>query len=286
MNNYIQSKSKSNQVFGVRSHVQIGDSLILSGAVHNVKLAHPEMNFKFIGNGYYNPLFENNNDFNQSLQSFKDIGLIHYGDGEKEGKNGNHIEAQTKMLCERIGIPMVDIKTRTPYIILTDDEIEWGRQFQGKWLVNANFQTFSISKYYPHWQEVIDGMNKFGLKVVQVGGNESRDFTTNLTSVEDWRGKTNLRQWLSMIYNCAGIVSPPSGIMHAGGVWEKPMVIIVGARELPCITDYPTANYIVSDCDNRGCEAQHKQDCKHFNILCPCMDISPEIVLNAIKSLI
>lgn len=122
-----------------------------------------------------------------------------------------------------------------------------------------------------------------GLKVVQVGGNESRDVTTNLSGVEDWRGKTNLRQWLSMIANCDGILSAPSGIMHASSVWNKPMVIICGAREIPEITAYPTAQYVVSDCENKGCEAAYSNQCIHFDKFCQCMNIASDVVIDALN---
>lgn len=124
--------------FGVWSSTQIGDCLILSAAVHNVKLAHPEFDFKFVGNQYYQSLFENNNDFDNMLSSIKVLDKIEYGKGESTGDNGTHIEAQTKMLCERIGIPMVEVKSRVPHVVLTDEELKWGEQFRGKWLVNAN----------------------------------------------------------------------------------------------------------------------------------------------------
>lgn len=260
--------------YAVKSWDQCGDTLALTGAVRNVRVCYPEFSFVYVGNPYYKPLLDENEDFIPSGFG-KRLKPICYGTGEKRADRGTIIEANTKTLCEYIGIDNVPITCTTAHVVLTQGEINWGKRFEGKWLLNANCQTCSINKGYPHWQGVVDCMHDLGLDVVQVGGRERRDLSTDLNGVEDWRGKTNLREWLSMVYNCAGIVSPPSGIIHAGAIWGVPMVCVTGAREHTGITAYPTVRHVTSECDNQYCM---NDGCKHYDgKWCECMSsIEPE----------
>ena len=269
-------------IYAVKTWNQVGDSLALAGAVHNVRQVRPDIGFVYAGNPYYKPLFDHNPDFVYSDDFILISKDVCYGSGERYAERGTIIEANTRTLCEYLRIGMVPVSCGTAYVVLTDDEIEWGRRFEGKWLVNANAQTCSVSKWYPHWQDVVDGMLGMGLEVCQIGGREKRDISSDLKGVEDWRGKTSLRQWLSMACNCAGIVSPPSGIVHAGAIWGKPMVVVTGAREHTGITAYPTVRHVTSECEHFGCRAQFKSECRRWRGFSPCMDIPPEQVLRAL----
>lgn len=276
------------KIYGIQSCNQLGDSACLTGAVENVCRIYNDVRFLFTGNRAYSPLFDNNPLFVKEADSFIDLGLINYGYDEPHVARGNHIHAQTFMLCEKINLPYVQVKVNHPVFHLTDEEIEWGGQFHGKWLINANAQTCSVSKFYPFAQQVVNGMNNLGLKVVQVGGKESRDISQDLVGVEDWRGKTNIRQYLSMVYNCEAIVSPPSGIIHIGATWGKPMLIIKGAREPEGVTGYPNSRYISTVCDHANCYAQTVEQCHHHysNGISRCMNISPEWIVSEIKTMV
>lgn len=267
--------------YKVKSWEQLGDSVILTGAVHNVKAEFPEIEFVYSGFPQYREIYKHNPDFSSSADGCINLGYIGYGEGEEKALRGNHVEAQTMTLCEKMKIPYVPYKTRVPILRLTEEEIESGRKYQNKWLVNANCQQYSISKYYPHWQEVIDGMLDIGLNIIQIGGNEARDITTNLSGVEDMRGKTTVRELMAMVYNCSGIVSPSSGIVHIGAAWEKPTVCLIGARENPG-TLYQHCKYIETECDYKYCISHTAEQCRCYNDGCPCMDFPSNKVINAI----
>lgn len=273
--------------YRVRSWDQLGDSVILTGAVRNVRAAHPECLFRYDGWDKYKPIYANNEDFAE-FHGGEYLHSIGYGDGhaERHGLFGNHVEAQTQRLCEFMGYDeTVPIVTDVPVLYLTEEEKAWGEQFAGKWIVNANCQKESISKAYPYWQDVIDGMRDLGLECVQIGGNLPQDISTELKGVEDWRGRTSIRELISMAYNCAGIVSPSSGIVHIGAAWRKPTVCLIGARENK-LTLYDHCKYITTECEDQYCIARTAKDCKHWIGRCPCMDFSPKLVLIAIKGYI
>ncbi len=270
-------------IYGITSWEQIGDTLILTAAARNVRIMRPDIRFVYTGFDKYRPLLDGNPDFVQA-STYEDLGAIGYGSGERYARQGCHIEAQTRMLCGKLRIPEpTDRWFATPFVILTPEEVEYSRQWRGKWLVNANCQTCSVSKGYPHWQKVVDLMRAAGHELVQVGGREPRDIGVDLSGVVDMRGRTTLRQWLAMVHGCEGILTPPSGILHAGAVWDKPMVCLCGARELPALTGYRTVMYCCTGCPNAGCECAEAGQCIRFDgRWCGCMSaIPPEDVLLA-----
>lgn len=272
----------------VKTWEQLGDSVCLTGAVRNVAAAHPEFEFEYTRFRQYEQVYWNNPDFLRPDPGAVQVGWIGYGDigAERAVSRGNHVQAMTLTLCERLGISPVPLVTKAPVICLTGEEIEWGRQFNGKWIINANCQRHSISKYYPHWQAVVDGMRGMGIEVVQIGGAEHRDVTTELSGVEDWRGRTDIRHLFAMAHGCAGIVSPSSGIVHIGAAWGRPTVSVVGARENPGLTGlYPRCTALSSDCPYRLCYASVAADCRRFSGgSCACMaEIDPELVLDAVR---
>lgn len=268
---------------GVRPWAHIGDTLFLTGAVRNIRMAYPQIQFVWMGRDVYKPLIDRNPDF---VEGQPDVVLptVRYGDGENVAAQGAHIQAEAKYICKALQIPPVPFKQKTPVVYLTDEEMRSGEAYKGWWLVNANYQTISVSKNYPHWVEVAEGMHAMGLKFAQLGGNEERDKTVDLPHALDLRGRTSLKQWLAMIANCDGIVSPPSGVMNAAAIWDKPMVIVTGARELPAITNYPSADYITTDCEYKGCEAQKPEQCRFYKDgVCRCMDIPASRILEQIS---
>lgn len=238
-------------IYGIYTHKHIGDSIILAGAVHNVKAAHPDLQFHY--GGYAPELWLHNPDVTDDLPD-RMLPEIHYGPWPEEriAANGNLVEGFTKMLCEHLHIPTVPIVTRTPYAVLTDEEKEASKQWNGVWLLNANSQKYSVSKAYPHWQDVVDGLQG-RIRLVQVGSTEQRNQTEELTGVTDYRGKSqDLRHYMTMIYGCDGIISPPSGIVNIGAAFGKRAVVVVGARELAKLSDYPNMDFITSTCCGYG----------------------------------
>ena len=227
-----------NVVYGVRSFNHIGDSIITAGAVHNVKAAHPEALFRYVGHApemwMYNPdVTDRPVDVTLPKVCYESV------EQERRANRGNVVEAFTATLCRLLGIPMVPLATRVPYAVLSDEERERAEQWRGAVLLNANGQTVSFSKAYPHWQEVVDGLcNDF--PIVQVGSRERRNISPSLERVRDWRGKSeNLRDFMAMVAGCAGVISPPSGIINIAAAFGKKAVIVNGARELDGLTAYP-----------------------------------------------
>ena len=275
-------------IVGIRSYRHVGDSMFLTGAVRNVRLQYPAIKFRFCGREEYYDLFKHNDDWVWDDEMDMVLPLVSYGTRYEESHalKGTFIESYTKTVCNALGIPPVPISVNTPVFTLTDEEIAWGvANFAGKWLLNANCQSCSMSKWYPYWSLVAEGMVNMGLKVCQLGGTDERDISTNnIVGVEDWRRKTNLRQFLSAIYACDGIVTPPSAIMNASSYFGKPCIVVMGCREPVEVSNYPNCMYIRSTCDHENCLAQKVEQCFHWKDGAQCQrNIHPNVVLEHVK---
>ena len=229
------------KVYAVHSFRHLGDSVICAGAVHNVKVAHPELMFAYVGHAP--EVWENNPDVVHRDIPPPDVYLprLHYGSTELErtAARGTVVEGFTATLCDLLGIPPVPASTRAPYAVLSDAEKERALSWRGAVLLNANGQTSSFSKFYPHWQEVVDAL-RGEFPIIQVGSRERRNISIDLKGVDDWRGRTeNLRELMVMAAGCAGILSPPSGLVNLAAAFGQRGVVVNGARELAALTAYP-----------------------------------------------
>src|SRR5262245_25525583 len=99
------------------------------------------------------------------------------------------------------------------------------------------------------YQEVVDAL-RGRIEFVQVG--ESDHHHPPLDGVVDLRGQTGLRQLVRLVYNCQGVLSPVSLLMHlaaavpmkTGSPRNRPCVVIAGGREPPHWTAYPHHQFV------------------------------------------
>lgn len=280
------------------THPHLGDNVILTGAVHNLKMARPDLQFALPDSSYLE-VYENNTDFTKDPVFTRDIGKLVYGnlEAEKAALHGNVVEGFTLCLCSMLNIQPVPIITRKPVLILSEEEKEYSRQFADALVLNANCQTCTISKGYPHWQKVVDAL-KQDYRIIQVGGNCPKDLSLDLEGVEDWRGKTNIRQLIAMIYGSRGVVSAPSSFTNIAGAFDKPQIVLNAGREADRLTDYENAMHIShkAQCGwgiENGCVSLRttgKRTCtdvilKDGRTWCKCQwETRPETIIEAVKN--
>ena len=284
-------------IYGIHTHRHVGDNTILTGAVRNVRAAHPDIMFA-IPDGY-GELYIGNGDFALRYPD-KELGRVTYGtlDEERRAANGNLVEGFTRSLCAALNIPPVPIVTRTPVFTLSEDERGRAERWRGKWLINATFQSCGWSKGYPYWQTVADLLRRDGFELVQIGGNESRDISCDLEGVRDMRGRTSLRELVVMLAGCAGVITPPSCSANIAAAFGTRAVVVVGGRELPQLSDYPNQSHVVGHCaecgwgDGVACVSLHLQgsrSCAWTQTIdgiewCDCMaNIEPSCIVAAVE---
>lgn len=279
------------------THPHIGDNIICTAAVRNVRLAHPEITFA-------RPetcpeAWRNNPDFTDTAEA-ADIGKITYGRlaDEQRGRRGTVVEGFTKSLCEMLGLKKVPIYVKRPVLYLDADELEEAERWRGCILLNANCQRCSVSKGYPYWQQVVDGLP--GERIIQVGGNEGRDISPTLRGVVDWRGRSTLRQLMAMVYGCKCVLSPPSGISNIAGAFGRRQVIVNASREPDILLRYENATHISHRCEACGwgvrtgcvaCNFNSGRGCPHpvkinGSVWCRCQAETPaEAIIQAAKGI-
>ncbi len=133
------------------------------------------------------------------------------------------------------------------------------------WLfVSGGKLDYTIKWWSPErYQTVVDAF-RGRIEFVQVG--ESGHHHPPVHGVVDLRGQTDLRQLVRIVYNCQGVLSPVSLLMHlaaavpvkTGIPRSRPCIVIAGGREPPHWTAYPHHQFIhtvgaLACCDEGGC---------------------------------
>jgi ADP-heptose:LPS heptosyltransferase len=160
---------------------------------------------------------------------------LDYSDIHNSGWSGRPFTtAHSIDLAKKLGCP-IPHTTLMPDIFLSQDEKLWPPPvlkecgYDGKyWIINAGVKNDYTLKYYPHYQEVVD-LLKDEIQFVQVGQLEHNH--TPLAGALDMRGKTNLRELFRLSYHAEGAVSAVSLQMVVMAAFQKPCVVVAGARE-------------------------------------------------------
>lgn len=140
---------------------------------------------------------------------------------------------------------------------------EWAEQ--PFWIVCAGGKNDFTIKWWEsrRYQEVVNHF-RGTIQFVQIGAREH--FHSLLGNVIDLRGRTNLRELLSLVYHASGVLTPVSFPMHLaaavetkpGNAQNRPCVVVAGGREPPHWEAYPHHQFIhtvgtLLCCDNGGC---------------------------------
>ena len=254
----------------LKNYQSPGDILMLTAAVRDMKLSYPDI--KIGVNTSCMELWENNpyiSVFNEDDKDvdviFADYPLIH---SSNEGQY-HFIHGFRKCLEDRLGL---DIKPTVfkGDIHLSDEEKSWISQIEEMgirdkfWIMMAGGKFDFTSKWWSSefYQKVVD---HFKGKITFVQCGESSHHHPSLENVINLVGKTNLRQFVRLIYHSVGVVSPVTFAMHAAAAIEcrydiknRPAVVIAGGREPSQWEKYPHHRFLETNgalrcCDNGGC---------------------------------
>ena len=181
------------------------------------------------------------------------------------------IHAFTRFLSEKLGVSIEPTAFKGD-IHLSAQEKSWMSQVQEMvgedipfWIVNAGGKRDFTAKWWDHarYQQVVNHF-RGRIQFVQVG--ESGHYHPALQGVIDLRGKTDVRQFVRLMYHAQGVLCPVTFVMHlAAAVEVKPgrpknraCVVVAGGREPMQWEAYPHHQYIHTNgalrcCDNGGC---------------------------------
>ena len=256
----------------LHNHQSPGDILMLTAAVRDLHRVYPG---KFITDirvtckeiWENNPFITHIDDHDKEAIKIKcDYPLVH-----RSNTSPYHfIHGFVQFLEEKLNlrIPLTDFKGD---IYISDSEKSWISQVEEMgikgdfWIMIAGGkQDFSAKWPDPDtMQRVVDHF-KNKIQFIQTG--EEKHWHPPLKNVINLIGKTDLRQFIRLIYHSVGVVCPVTFAMHAaaavpvkdGRPRNRACVVIAGGREPVQWEAYPHHRFLSTNgaldcCDNGGC---------------------------------
>ena len=243
----------------LRTNDHLGDVVILTNVIHNLKKSFPDINFCVDAREKYLDVFENNpyiSWFDKSVADFC-IECVYAPYSQKTANAGSCIRAFNINAFEKMriitGHNRFSIDILTPEFFIKTNDNKYGDYC----VINANCQKCSETKAYPYYQDVID--SRPDIKFIQIGGAEERDITSDLRGVIDVRGKTTVKELIELVSHAKWVISPPSAVVHVASAFPNVKTIVLsGAREPVELTKYPNTTHLTSVCPdgwnrNKGC---------------------------------
>ncbi|MDB6121941.1 MAG: ADP-heptose:LPS heptosyltransferase-like protein [Pedosphaera sp.] len=202
-------------------------------------------------------------------------------------------------------------------IHLSDQEKAWHSQVREVtgagtpyWIVAAGGKYDVTVKWWAagRYQKIVDHFRR-KIQFVQVG--EYGHHHPKLNGVIDFRGKTNLRELIRLVYHSQGVLCPVTALMHLTAAVEtkqgepanRPCVVVAGGREPAHWEAYPDHQFVHTNgalpcCANGGCwkdrtvrlrDGDSRDEANYLcvdvvNQLPRCMDmITPEEVIRRLE---
>ena len=327
----VKIKTDNIQKILLTSYQSPGDIIMLTAAV---KALHRNNPGKFItdvdtvcrdiwiGNPYIKRLNWHKDEDGKVIADDKDIKVIRceYPLIHKSNTAPYHfIHGYAKFLEDKLGVK-IELDEFKGDIYLSEEEkndISFLERYnipKNFWIIIAGGKYDFTAKWWnpKYYQEVVDSFRE---KITFVQCGESHHWHPRLEGVIDCIGKTDLREFIKLIYHSLGVLCPVTFAMHAsaaipvknGKLRNRSCVVIAGGREPAQWEAYPNHRFLsvngcLDCCDNGGCWVSRCQkvgdgDKKDETNLCKypikiseelsipkCMDmIKAEDVIRAIK---
>jgi len=180
------------------------------------------------------------------------------------------IHGYAQFLEDQLGVP-VPVTEFQGDIHISLLEKSWMSQleetgYQGSfWIIMAGGKYDFTAKWWSpaYCQEVV---NHFQGKIRFVQCGEAQHWHPRLDGVIDLVGKTNIRQFIRLVYHADGVLCPVTFAMHLAAAVEtkpgnprhRPCVVVAGGREPPHWEAYPQHQFIhtvgaLPCCQTGGC---------------------------------
>ena len=209
----------------IHNHQSPGDILVLTGTVRDIKLAHPEIEVAVKTTAM--ELWYNNPHISIPSKD-SEIVLAEYPLIHKSNAVSSHFTEGFRLFFEdklKLDIPQTSFK---PDVHFLPDEKS---KVEGKyWVIMAGGKFDFTAKWwhFNDYQKVVDHF-KGKIKFVQCG--EKNHWHKPLSGVVDMLGKTNTREYMNVVNQSQGVLTPVSFGMHMAAACDKACVVIAGGRE-------------------------------------------------------
>lgn len=226
----------------LHNHMMLGDTLVMTCAVRDLKLAFPD--YEIMVDTNYMPIWDNNPHIAKFgfFDAEYNIGPKIISQSSKT--NGQHFTTAYRVCLEdRLGISIPQGPFK-PELYLSQIEKEARFTKEPYWIINIDCGPYD-SKRWPsdRWQSTIDLCPR--ILFVQVGQTDDNRYRLKGKNVYDLVGKTHcLRTLFNLYYRCEGSLGLISSQMHLAAAFDKPCITIAGAREPATYEAYQTHRFI------------------------------------------
>jgi Glycosyltransferase family 9 (heptosyltransferase) len=251
-----------------------GDIVMMTAAVRDLHLAHPGR-FRTDVRTSAGAIWENNPHITPLDEADPAVTAIamHYDLIHQSNEGAYHfIHGYVRHLEQELGLSIPVTKFRGD-IHLSDEEKSWMSQVEEEaigwhddfWIIVAGGKYDYTAKWWEpsRFQRVVDHF-RGRIQFVQCG--EEGHWHPRLNGVIDLVGKTDLRQFIRLMYHAAGVVSPVTFAMHlaaavevkAGRAKNRACVVVAGGREPSQWEKYGHHRFLETNgalpcCDMGGC---------------------------------
>jgi ADP-heptose:LPS heptosyltransferase len=221
----------------LRHHRAAGDILVMTAVVRDLYKAYSDT----VDIGVETPFPEiwENNPYIIKLKD-KRLGAsvynLSYGDGiRKAGREPIHfMQAFYDDFEKRSGMKL-SLTEPKPDIHLSEFELS-KRAVEGRYWVVLSGGKADFTTKHPRFfdiQDSVDVLRSMGVKFVQVGasGGKPASLHRTIEGAIDLRGKTSLRDLMSLIHHSDGVICTITMAMHMAAALQKPCVVLAGGRE-------------------------------------------------------
>lgn len=251
-----------------------GDIVMMTAAVRDLHLAHPGR-FETDVRTTARHLWENNPYLTPLSETDPEVEVVpmRYDLIHQSNEGAYHfVHGYVRHLEEVLGVRIPVTKLRGDIHLsatekgwmnqIREEPIGWDQEF---WIVIAGGKYDFTAKWWDpaRYQQVVD---HFAGRIQFVQCGEGGHFHPRLQGVIDLVGKTDVRQFVRLMYHASGVVCPVTFAMHlAAAVEVKPgrprnraCVVVAGGREPAQWEKYPHHRYLETNgalpcCDNGGC---------------------------------
>jgi len=233
----------------IHNHQAAGDTLCMTCAIRDLKNSFPDRyDIKPVTN--YMHIWDNNpyiSDFDSA-----DI-VIKVGTGigvnRSQSTHLHMCEAYRLSIEDKLNISIKQGPIR-PDVHLSSEEIEKPPLVEGHyWLIAPGTRNQFTSKIWPYdrWQQVVEAFPN--ITFVQIGLREHPTPLLQGKNVINFTGKTEdpntgIRDLFKLCYHAQGGLSLVSFLMHLMAAFQKPCVVVAGAREPASFEAYNFHRYL------------------------------------------
>ena len=261
----------------IRQHQSPGDILMLTAAIRDLHKAYPGLFLTDIETAT-DALFENNPYITRIPWNDPELFIIQaeYPLVHESNQGPFHfVVAFHDDLERKLGIPVRPTKMRGD-IHISDEEKGWFSQIHdtvGKdlpyWIIDAGCKSDYTCKLWEveRFQQVVNAFPQ--ITWVQIGAKDAGHMHKELAgeNVINLVGKTDMRQFVRLMYHACGVITPVSFPMHLAAAVEmksvykrknRPCIVLAGGREPNQWEAYANHQFLhtcgqYSCCDDGGC---------------------------------